>query len=301
MRRSVIASGTVVGMLALVGCGMNKSNSATDTAARAPQVSGLAPGRVVAPGAAKNQQSAAGTRARVALGQARVVTVDLTLRAKSGADVGAIATRATDLVTAAGGSLTGDQRAEAGSGTQADLILKVPPEKYPAILGQLARLGKELSRSAQVEDVTDQVVDVVSRVSSQEASVGRIRKLLAGARNLGDVVQIEGELAKREADLESLKARQRALDGQTSFATITLHVRGPAAAVIAPAKPTRGFTAGLTAGWRAFTAATTWLLTALGALLPFLIFAAVLLAAVTAVRRRRRPNHPLPSPDPAAS
>ncbi|MDP9241471.1 MAG: DUF4349 domain-containing protein, partial [Actinomycetota bacterium] len=247
-----------------------------------------------APGGTK----ATGTQERVAIGPTKIFTAELTLRAKSGADVADIATRATDLITAEGGSLAGDRRTEAGSSTQADLILKVPPEKYPALLEQLAKLGKELSRSAQAEDVTDQVIDVASRVTSQEASVARIRKLLTGARTLGEVVQIEGELARREADLESLKARQRALDAQTSFATITLHVRGPAAAVKPPAKDERGFTAGLKAGWRAFAAATTWLLTAIGALLPFLILTAVVLAAVTAVRRRRGPRHPSPSPDP---
>jgi hypothetical protein len=235
----------------------------------------------------------------VTIGPARILTADLTLRARSGADVADIATRATDMATAAGGELAGDRRTEAGSETRADLILKVPPVKYDTTLERMSKLGKELSRSAQTEDVTDQVVDIASRVSSQEASVARIRKLLTGARNLGEVVQIEGELAKREADLESLKARQRALDGQTSFATITLHVRGPKAAAATRAKPPGGFTAGLNAGWKAFTAATTWLLTAVGALLPFLILAAVILAAAMAVRHWRQPSRPAPSPSPA--
>ncbi|PZS34827.1 MAG: DUF4349 domain-containing protein [Pseudonocardiales bacterium] len=291
MRRSVIAAGTVLALLALAGC----SSSAGGARRSAVSDSGGATSVLRAP----QGTPATGTQQRVSIGPARIITAELTLRAKSGADVAKIANAATDMVTTAGGNQTGDRRTEAGSGTQADLVFKVPPEKYPAILDRIAKLGKELSRSAQAEDVTDQVVDVDSRVRSQEASVARIRTLLTGAHTIGDVVQIEGELAKREADLESLKARQRALDGQTSLATITLHVRGPKAAVVSPAKKPRGFVVGLSHGWAAFTAATTWLLTAIGALLPFLITAGLALAAATAVRRRRQSRHPSPSADPA--
>ena len=308
MRRSVIAGAIALALLAVAGCagggsraagsgatggGATGGDSTQSQARRAPLAVGGGSG-AVAPTDPKVTSAQ-----RVTIGPARILTADLTLRAKSGADVADIATTATDLVTAVGGELTGDRRTEAGAETQADLILKVPPAKYESILERMSKLGKELSRSAQVEDVTDQVVDVASRVASQEASVARVRKLLTGAHNLGEVVQIEGELARREADLESLKARQRALDGQTSLATITLHVRGPKASVAAPAKRPRGFTAGLRAGWTTFTATTTWLLTAVGALLPFLIAAVVVLAATVAVRRRRQTSSRGASAEPA--
>jgi hypothetical protein len=53
------------------------------------------------------------------------------------------------------------------------------------------------------------------------------------------------------------------------------------------AKPARhGFLAGLAAGWRAFRHATAWVLTALGALLPFLI-AIIVLAGIGYAGRRR--------------
>lgn len=299
MRRSVIAAGTTLGLLALAGCSSGGSSHTSATSAGGG--SGLAaPGAVRDLGGTKSAAGPASTKDRVTIGPVRILTADLTLRAKSGAEVAQIATKAGDMAVAAGGEVAGDQRTEAGSETQADLVLKVPQGKYDVTLERMSKLGRELSRSAQAEDVTDQVVDVASRVSSQEASVARIRKLLTGARNIGDVVQIEGELAKREADLESLKARQRALDGQTTFATITLHVRGPKAAVTTPRKPPRGFLAGLTAGWESFTKATTWLLTAVGALLPYLILAALVGAVVRVVRRRRQPARPGSAPEPAA-
>jgi hypothetical protein len=46
-----------------------------------------------------------------------------------------------------------------------------------------------------------------------------------------------------------------------------------------------GFTSGLAAGWRALRQATSWLLTAIGAVLPFMVF--VIGAAFAGWRGRR--------------
>ena len=48
--------------------------------------------------------------------------------------------------------------------------------------------------------------------SPAEASLARVRALLARAETISDVVALEGELARRQSDLEALQARQRVLD-----------------------------------------------------------------------------------------
>ncbi len=63
-----------------------------------------------------------------------------------------------------------------------------------------------------------------SRIATQRASVERVRKLMEEARQLSDVVTLEGELSRRQAELESLLARQAALKDSTSLATITLEL-----------------------------------------------------------------------------
>ena len=67
----------------------------------------------------------------------------------------------------------------------------------------LLQLLTRLDRTAKAEDVTDQVVDVDSRIKSQRASVARVRELMDRATKLSDVVELEGELSNREADLEA--------------------------------------------------------------------------------------------------
>jgi predicted lipid-binding transport protein (Tim44 family) len=117
------------------------------------------------------------------------------------------------------------------------------------------------------------------------------------------VISVESELSQRESDLESLQSQQRALQGQTSLASITLTLQTAAPAAVKPAPKHHhaqsGFVGGLTRGWHGFVAAAKAVATAVGTLLPFLVLLALLAAAGRFVWRRR--PHPAPAPAPAPS
>ena len=156
------------------------------------------------------------------------------------------------------------------------------------MLKKLAGLGERLSQSQTAEDVTTQVVDTRSRVATQTRSVARVRALLAQANNLGEVVQIESELAKREADLESLEAQLSRLKDTTELATIEVTFVGPTA-VVATDEANLGFLTGLRGGWDAFVQIVLVGLTVLGALLPFLLAASLIAVPAWLILRGRRP------------
>ncbi|WP_432247317.1 DUF4349 domain-containing protein [Streptomyces sanyensis] len=169
------------------------------------------------------------------------------------------------------------------------IVLRVPQERYEAVLDRLSGAGRLLSRQVEVEDVTDQVVDVDSRVATQRASVQRVRELMDRATRLSDVVSLEGELSRRQAELESLLARQKALGDRTSMATVTLELTeaGPSGG---QGDGGPGFLDALGGGWRALVAAARWGAVVVGAVLPFAVVAGVLLAAWRLLVRSRRPR-----------
>jgi hypothetical protein len=214
-----------------------------------------------------------------------VYTADLTVRA---GDVSAAVDKAATIATGAGGYVFSSDTGVSPSGDDARsamIVLKIPPRSFPTVLRSLAALGTTLGRNQHAEDVTDEVVDVAARLLAQQASVARVRTLLAQARTIGEVVAVESELTKREADLESLQGRQRALDAQVSLSTITLRLVSPAVATTR-ASETRGFLAGLGAGWHNFVEALQASLTVLGALLPFAVLLGVLVLVVGVPLRR---------------
>ncbi len=214
-----------------------------------------------------------------AVGRDVVRTAQLTLEV---ADPAAVARSVRTAAAAAGGLVAQEQADPTGSW----LVLRVPSAGLDRLVDDLAALGTVLTRSAHTEDATAQVVDLDGRVASQRASVTRVRALLAQATSIGDVVAVESELARREADLESLERRLAALRGRVALSTLTVELRGAAAPPPAAAPP--GFGSGLGAGWAGLRAVGTALATAAGFLLPFLPLLAAAGVVVWVVRRRRR-------------
>ncbi len=187
----------------------------------------------------------------------------------------------------------------------ATLTLRVPPTQFAATLDALGRLGKELSRNRSAEDVTTQVADVDSRVRTQERSVERVRALLAKANTIGEVVSIESELSRREADLESLQAQLARLKDVTDLATIDVSIYSPrpGGQAVHETDQNLGFLSGLRGGWDAFVAIVLVGLTVLGAVIPFVVTAALVGLPAYLLLRSRLPPGPTATPatpDPAA-
>ncbi len=165
--------------------------------------------------------------------------------------------------------------------------LRVDNRDVDSLLADVTRLGTVETATRTSDDVTADVADVDARVRNAQASVARVRALMSQATKIGDVVALEGELSKRQADLEALEARQRSYADQTAQATVTVRLYGSTAPVVTTERA-NGFLAGLRAGWDSFTGFMAGALTVLGALVPWLIVLGPVALVVWLVVRRRR-------------
>ncbi len=162
------------------------------------------------------------------------------------ADLSTAVRKVRSIASAAAGLVaTENQSGEDG----ASLTLRVPADRLESVIEQVSALGTVTSRRSQTTDVTEQVVDLDARVASQQASVDRIRALLARAESIGDIASIESQLAQREGELNSLKNRLAALNGKVALSTLNVDIDGPGA-LPPPAADTPGFLAGIAAGWQ---------------------------------------------------
>ena len=286
---AAVAGVILAAAVVLSGCSASGDNSSSGgsqgDAAVAPEqkqgaaaTDGKAPTDSKAGGTAKDQPTV--TRAIIKTGSLSVET----------ADVDAQRQKAIGIVTALDGLVTNENSGSDSDGriTRSSLTLKVPTAQYEVAIQRLSGLGKRTAIQQEATDATESVVDVASRISSQKASLDRMRALLAKATTIGEIVSVESELTRREADLESLLAKQKALAGQTELATLNLTMTEPGKAPPAPKKDETGFVGGLKDGWKAFAATVTVLLTMLGALLPFLIAFALIGIPLWRFRHRLR-------------
>jgi hypothetical protein len=181
-----------------------------------------------------------------------------------------------------------------GAATEARLVLRVPSERFDAVMTALSRIGRLQDSSRKAKDVTTEVIDVQQRVRAQQVGLRRLEVLLGRAKSLPDLLKIERDVTQRQADLDSLKSQRAYLTSQTTLATITVHI-GDVPRPAAHADHT-GFTAGLGAGWDGLTTFVGWVVTAVGALLPFTLLALVLAPLAWTVRRTLRRRRPVAEP-----
>lgn len=272
--------------LALAGCSggaSEKSSSASDAGGDA---------KAAAPDTAR-QEGAAGsgnarnTKAVPKLTASSIIrTASLSVRVK---DVPKALDEARTTTENAGGFVGNESTTRDGQGHErTQVVLRVPSDKYDEVLADLEGAGKLLQRTAKAQDVTDQVVDVESRIASQRASVARVRELMDRATKLSDVVELEGELSTRESDLEALLAQQASLKDRTSLATITLSLSQTPVAKAAAKDDGPGFVDAVAGGWHVFVTMMRWIALSLGAVLPFAAVAALALFVWLRLVRPRR-------------
>jgi hypothetical protein len=296
--RPALAAAAVLAALAvgLAGCtgsdggddSGGAATSANDAAAPAPAAE---PGGVAEKGAEQPPAAGAGAGADLRVDTRSIIyNGTITVRVDN---VEAAADQTSGFATGVGGFVGGDKRTSTGSYAEATLVLRVPAERFTGVLDQIAGLGEQESRDVNTEDVTEQIVDLDARIATQQARVASGRRLLASAKTLNDLVMLEGEVAKREADLASLEAKKRRLDDLTALSTLTVTLRSEPAPV-ADDDAGLGFLVGLRGGWAAFVGSLAVALTVLGALVPWLLAVGVPALLVLWLLRRRR-TRPAPA------
>jgi Domain of unknown function (DUF4349) len=311
-------AGTVICCCGLAGCSGGAASSSAASAAgvaEAPRaaVAGPANGAANGAGGAANGADSGSSAASVLGGnspagasqsthaarlapanQEIIYTAQLTVRAK---DVPTAVLRATQLVDQAGGYVSSENASSDPDHPQnatATVEFKIPVLAYQATLASLSggTLGEQLSLQQQAQDVTQQVADVNSQVASDEAAIAQLRSLLKNAGSVGDLLQVQDQINTEESDLEGMEAQARALNHETSYATLTVTIVGSKAPVPTPkpkkAVPPPGLASGATGGWHAFKLTIDWLLAVLGAVAPFAASIAVLAGLALWIRRRWR-------------
>ncbi|MGY1581366.1 DUF4349 domain-containing protein [Streptomyces sp. MN13] len=286
-----LLAGLLLAALAATGCsGANDTSSGGDGAKAAEAA---APGYEAGGGDSKARQGDRDEAAPKPAPSHIIRTASLTVQVKDVPKALADARAVTEDAGGYVGRETTHRDDEGGERTR--VVLRVPVDRYEEVLKDLEGAGRLLERTAKAQDVTEQVVDVESRIRSQRASVARIRELMDEATKLSDVVTLEGELSSRQADLEALLARQASLKDRADLATITLSLTGTAVDKAAE-DDDPGIGDALGGGWDAFVSTLRWIVVALAAVLPFAALTALLVLVWLRLVRPRLPRRAAQAP-----
>lgn len=126
------------------------------------------------------------------------------------------------------GYLAGSQIRQDGDRMMATMTLRVPadPATYQMTLERLRGLAERVvDEQAQAQDVTEEYVDIESRLRNLRATEESLLALLGKAQRIEDIINIQRELTNVRGQIEQIQGRKQALERRAEMATINLTLR----------------------------------------------------------------------------
>ncbi|MFC9433191.1 DUF4349 domain-containing protein [Nocardia sp. NPDC057030] len=315
MRKLAVLCIGLLGLTLLVGCGSNNDNAkrVPPSPGRPETYATVEPAPAATPPGLRDQGPARKDNntgsGETVTARKEVVTGSVEMTAGKPIDA---ASRIADRVREAGGRV--DSRTEQpgtdDNDPSATLTVRVPADKTDAFIDGLGGLGRITRVHTNRDDVTMQWEDLDARIKALQASVDRLRGLIAGATNTADLLNAEQALSSRQGELDSLTAQKKHLDDEVSLSTLTIDIT--TATTKAQEERADNFWEGIVTGWNSLV---DWLKDAVvftGKALPWLgflvVLAAVIWGVVRAVLRRGKrdraesaPAGPRPAPAESAA
>ncbi len=110
-------------------------------------------------------------------------------------------------------------------GLRANLRIRVPAEKLDQALEQIRDLSIDVEReSISGQDVTEEYVDLQSRLRYLEATEERLLEFLEDAEDTEAALSVYSKLQNIQSDIEQVKGRMEYLKRSAAMATISLNI-----------------------------------------------------------------------------
>ncbi|HEX7101432.1 MAG TPA: DUF4349 domain-containing protein [Nitrolancea sp.] len=112
-----------------------------------------------------------------------------------------------------------------GNNQLATITLDVPADRFDQVINSLRSANdvKQVQReSVTSQDVTDEYVDLTSRLKSLNASHDRLLDLIKQATSINDIVTLDDHLSDIEMQIDQTTGRINYLDKKTSFSRIVV-------------------------------------------------------------------------------
>lgn len=104
------------------------------------------------------------------------------------------------------------------------MVLRIPADSLDAFLQFVAEAGTVTYESTSVQDVTDDYIDIESRIAALETEQQTLLDLLKKAEDLTDTLEIQDRLSEVRGSLESYKGRMKALESKIAYSAVTIRL-----------------------------------------------------------------------------
>jgi hypothetical protein len=278
-------------VIVLAGC---TSNPFTDTVSMSQSASKSVANKSTSTGAATQESAATGATSTTGqTGQGTIPnapklikTADATIEVDKGQfekkfeDVKKIAAEFDGHVTNASAARV---KGEMTSGT---VTIRVPAKEFDNTIAAIKKVGTVNSLNIKTDDVSEEYVDLESRLKNYQAQEAQLLNIMAKAQTVDETLKVQEQLTSVQGEIEVIKGRMQYLDNRVDYSTITVTVQEPGA--IVPSSDEWGFLDALRTAGKAFLWTINGLIVMIGALLPIIILVVLSVLCIRWLVRLRR-------------
>lgn len=117
------------------------------------------------------------------------------------------------------------------------LTIRIPAERFEQFIATLEDGDSEVkNKYIEARDVTEEYIDLETRLANKRSYIARYQELLKVARNVQEILEIQERLRKLEEEVESTMGRLKYLSGQVSFSKLHLEISQKKAFRYSPSK-----------------------------------------------------------------
>lgn len=130
----------------------------------------------------------------------------------------------TQMVEGMEGYVSNSNSSAYGSGLmRINMTLRLPADRFDEMMAALRAMAMEVTQeSTDSQDVTQEYVDLESRLRALEAKADRLEELMKQAEDTEAVLAVYQELSQTEQEIEQTKGRMQYLERSAAMATITV-------------------------------------------------------------------------------
>ncbi len=178
-----------------------------------------------------------------------------------------------------------------GESPYIDTMIRIPAAKFDEVMDRIAALAVKVDeRSESAQDVTEEYVDLETRLESLEAARNRLLEIMKQSATTEELLLAEQQLTQRESEIESIKGRMKFLTESARLSSITISLypyrpSQPLDTTWRPAETMRGAVDALVNSLRGFA---DFLIVFVIAIAPWLLAIGLIWWVVARVVRKRR-------------
>ena len=140
-----------------------------------------------------------------------------------------------EMVKAAGGFVSNVSYNRYATSSQLEMTLRLPAEGFNSFVKSLVKIGQIENEATNVQDVTDQWIDLDRRIATDEKLAARLEDLIQNkSYQFKDLLQVEEKLANLRLDIERLEGEKRGMDDRIALSTLRVIMRQEVLQKIAP-------------------------------------------------------------------